>query len=66
MPMFNSKIFKIMKKVYVLLAIVLMSFTGVSCTAENVTEEIPTQNATTDTGGQDGSLTPPPPPPTRP
>lgn len=51
-----------MKKVNVILAIVLMSFAGVSCTAESVTEEIPAQFADGDTGGQDGTLTPPPPP----
>ena len=51
-----------MKKVYVLLAIVFMSAMGVSCTAESVTDEIPTQYAEGDTGGQNGSIPPPPPP----
>ena len=62
MPMFNSKIFKIMKKVYIVLAIIFMSFAGVSCTAESVTEEIPGQFADGDTGGQSGTINPPPPP----
>ena len=56
-----------MKKVYVLVAIVFMSALGVSCTAESVSDEIPAEYATGDTGGQNGSLpTPPPPPPTKP
>lgn len=52
-----------MKKIYVLVAIVFMSIASTSCTADSITDEIPTQQAEGDTGGQDGSLTPPPPPP---
>lgn len=56
-----------MKKLYVLVAIIFTSVLGVSCTAESVTEEIPTHYAEGDTGGQNGNLpTPPPPPPTNP
>lgn len=52
-----------MKKLYVLVAIVFISAMGVSCTAESVTEEIPTQYAEGDTGGQNGAIPPPPPAP---
>ena len=52
-----------MKKLYVLVAIIFMSVLGVSCTAESVTEEVPTQYAEGETGGQNGVIPPPPPAP---
>ena len=54
-----------MKKIYVLVAIVCMSIASTSCTADSITEEIPTKYATGegDTGGQNGSIPPPPPVP---
>lgn len=50
-----------MKKLYVLMAIILVGTMGVSCTAESVAEEIPTHYADADTGGQNGNLPTPPP-----
>lgn len=52
-----------MKKVYILLAIVCMSITSISCTADSLEDNQFTQYADDDTGGQNGTLPPPPPVP---
>lgn len=52
-----------MKKIYVLITIVFMSIASTSCTADSVTDELGTEYAEEDTGGQNGTLSTPPPPP---
>ncbi|MFT5755052.1 MAG: hypothetical protein ACI924_002305 [Flavobacterium sp.] len=52
-----------MKKIYVLVALIFISAMGTSCTAESVSDEIPTEYAEGETGGQNGTIPPPPPAP---
>ena len=61
--MSNFKNLKIMNRLYILVAVILFSASFTSCTAEDVSESVATTQFATDTGGQNGHVTPPPPTP---
>lgn len=64
--MSNFKNLKIMNRLYILVAVILFSASFTSCTAEDVSENVATNQQADDTGGQTGTLPPPPPKPTIP
>lgn len=51
-----------MKTIYLFIAVILFSVSFTSCTAEDISENVATNQQANDTGGQNGTLPPPPPP----
>ena len=64
--MSNFKKLKLMNRLYILVAVILFSASFTSCTAEDISENVATNQQADDTGGQSGTIPPPPPTPSFP